>query len=435
MKLLGIQRALFGVLLFLSNGVFASDHIDGVPSLELHEQLDLTDLYVFPTANKPNHLSLIVNLYAGAADDAVFSEHVAYQVIIRKADIEGNSSTTQIVTSESEQAMIRCAVAAHTHHNDPQSLTCKMTRQQGQASQVVAQATTIVGQLPDKDQSPKPKPFKLFAGARSDPFFMSLDHFKQVAERQGFEPMPEGSGKNLLAHINVLTIALEFDMTLLFPNMPQGIYAVAAESLATTEDGTEKVFDRVGRPEITNLSLHRVNDEKAAIKEAYNQRHTFAAVPSKQAALFIERLRSNIAAYDQLDGVSNWSDSSLEQLTTLLMQDVQLIDLSKPCPILAKDTVVDYFAIEYALLQGKTHRTCGGRRLTDDVMRTIYALYIGGLAAKPTSFETGVSQPYQSSDNVLMAEFPYLAEPEPTAWLNINMKRFLINHIVKRRQD
>jgi hypothetical protein len=400
-----------------------------VPSLELHEQLDLADLYVFPTANKPNHLSMIVNLYAGAADDAVFSECVSYQVIIRKADIEGNSSKTQIITSDSEQAIIRCGVAAHTHHDDPQALTCQITRKQDGTSQVVAQATTLVGKISDDD--PQANSLRIFAGARSDPFFISRSHFKSVTKREGFSTVEPNSAGNLTHRINVLAIVLEFDMTTLFPNTAHGIYVVAAESLATTEEGTEKVFDRVGRPEITNLSLHKFNDDDDAIKASYNQRHTFAVLPSKQAALFIERLRSNIAAYDQLDGVSNWSDTNLESLMTLLMQDFLLIDLSKDCA--AQNDA--YFAIERALLSDEPHQVCGGRRLTDDVMRTIYALYIGGLAAKPTSFATGVSQPYQSSDKVLMAQFPYLAEPEPTNWYSINIRRFLINHIIKRRQD
>jgi len=41
---------------------FASDHIDGVPSFELHEQVDLTDLYAFKTEGKSGWMTLILNL-------------------------------------------------------------------------------------------------------------------------------------------------------------------------------------------------------------------------------------------------------------------------------------------------------------------------------------------------------------------------------------
>jgi len=428
-KQLGKQVMLVLALFIHSHWVFASDHIDGVPSLALHEQLDLTDLYVFPTAHKPNHLSIIVNLYPGAAADAVFSEHVSYQVIVRKADIGKNPSTKQIITSDNEQAIIRCGVAEHSNHDDLQALSCQITRKQGETSQTVATATTLVGKMSGDDQ--QTSPLRIFAGSRSDPFFISGSHFKSVINREGFPTIKPSSAGNLTDRINVLAIVLELNMATLFPNTAQEMYAVAAESLATTEDGSEQVFDRVGRPEITNLSLHRFSGEDEAIKESYNQRHTFAVLPSKQAALFTERLKSNIAAYDQLDDVSNWSDTNLESLIALLMQDVQLIDLSKDCS--AQNEA--YFAIERALLSHESHKACGGRRLTDDVMRTIYALYIGGLAAKPVSFETGVSKPYHSSDKVLLTQFPYLAEPEPTDWYSINIRRFLINHIIKRRQD
>jgi hypothetical protein len=419
-------------LALLGIGTRASDHIDGVPSLERHEELDLTDLYVFPAADRPGWLAIILNLYPGAADDAGFSPHVFYRIHLRPASIPEPGSGRRVSVSERDALVIECAVAGVEHGRTSQNgkVACEAHRTK-RGAKPVATATAPLSRVSDESSGP----MRIFAGARADPFFISKDHFEAVTKRadDGFEVSPSGSVENILARINVLSLVLEIDMAVLFPDRrpdrADDPYAVAATSFARTDSGP-KQLDRIGRPEINNLSLHPPTEDAARLKAAYNRRPAFSELPPAQARPFADRLTDNIGAYDSSDGTRDWSEADLADLVGLLLEDFQLIDLSKPCP-----SADGYFSIERAILQDRPHTACGGRRLRDDVVRTLYALYIGGLNADPADFETGVSAPYQGTDKGLRPGFPYLAEPHSTGLFDINVIRFLLNHVSKRNQD
>ncbi|MCJ8277550.1 MAG: hypothetical protein HRT44_05495, partial [Bdellovibrionales bacterium] len=93
----------------------------------------------------------------------------------------------------------------------------------------------------------------------------------------------------------------------------------------------------------------------------------------------------------------------------------------------------NFFGIEKQILLGVAVSSCGGRRLTDDIMQTLYALYIGGINAELTNFLTGVNEPYQSSSKNISSEFPYIAAPEEDSLFNI--KRHLLNTVIKAGQE
>jgi hypothetical protein len=414
-------------LLGATSSALASDHIDGVPSLELHEQVDLTDLYVFPTPDKKESLTTILNLYPGVGHHGHFSSKVSYRLHYRPVEkIEGH----RIILNSDQEIIIKCSFTDPKHHHwgsrnheDPGSVSCKTQRKDTNLSSEVA---GFVGQILNS----KTLELKIFSGSRSDPFFISREAFDMVTKREGFDSKAPGSVENLMEKLNVLTIAVELDLQSLFPNggVPRA-WAIAAESISEI-DGQAKVLDRVGRPEITNLSLHDFSGDEG-VKRAYNQTPAFEARKSEAYQSFKKRLNDNITAYDKFDEVTNWDIHSLHVVTETLLDDFLLIDLGGQCSA----DMNHYLAIEKAIWSGVKTDSCGGRHLKDDIMKTLFALYIGGLDAPIESYESGVSAPYQSSDKKLSDDFPYLANPERTGLGTFNAKRLLLNSIVKRMQE
>jgi hypothetical protein len=77
------------------------------------------------------------------------------------------------------------------------------------------------------------------------------------------------------------------------------------------------------------------------------------------------------------------------------------VDRSKP--FAEKST----FEIEQAMLQGRTHSTCGGRSLNEDVIDKLLTWVING--GNGPGISDGVDQATVRASNT----FPYLAPPNP----------------------
>jgi hypothetical protein len=411
-------------LLLPLSATWASDHIDGVPSLELHEQVDLTDLYAFKTANKPGWMTLILNLYPGVSDSGHFSRKVGYDLVLKQLNPLGSPWDTSLLGFRKEEATLSCSFTDpghHSHSRNKARVFCKVQKD----SAVLFEIEALVGKVK------KSESVNIYTGSRSDAFFITNEQFDTVTKRQGFSKKTARSGDNLMERINVLSIALEVDLTKVFNTEGNsGFYSVAAESY-TNVDGKKKVLDRVGRPEITNLSLHDVSGGRAPVKRAYNQTPVSKATVTKDYALFQERLISNIGAYDKHDGVVNWEMRDLENLADLLLQDELHFSLDENCD----SSGTQYLSLEFALMKGEAATACGGRKIEDDIMKMMYTLYIGGPFAEPSLYETGVSVPYQSSDKKLSVEFPHLAPPEDTGFFTFNPIRTLLNRVLKAQQE
>ncbi|MGZ3710291.1 MAG: hypothetical protein ACXVBE_00980, partial [Bdellovibrionota bacterium] len=113
-----------------------------------------------------------------------------------------------------------------------------------------------------------------------------------------------------------------------------------------------------------------------------------------------DRLAKNIAFYDAVDGKKDFSDSERKQLAAILVNDFQVVDMTKPC----KDG--DFLEIEKAMVAQKPHATCGGRRPNDDIMDTLFTLYVNN--GKGPKISDGVDHPFLEPST----KFPYLAEPD-----------------------
>ncbi len=397
-----IPALVFIFVLLSGIGSFASDHIDGAATIE-DGQADLTDLYAFKTPNKTESLTVILNMYPGVSPDGHYSSKVSYDIFIRLAEANKTPLKPGFQTYVMDELNIKCKFKDPGHHDkrnssDHAEFTCVLNKEET----VISSLTGHVGDILENET------MKVFAGPRSDSFFISAKTFLDVTNRKKFNSQSPGSGDNAMETINVMSIAVELDLKRL--GLQNGMLALGAQSY-TERGGVYEALDRVGRPEITNLSLHDFSGNNP-LKREYNLLRPFE-FPSIMSKKFKQRLVENISAYDALDPNQSWTTDGLDVLTDILVDDFLLINLDSQCVGIGNQ----YLNIEKELLLGQEIKSCGGRKLTDDIMMTLYALYMNGYQANLLSFETGVSDPYQGdSTKSLKSNFPYLDQSDESSW-------------------
>ena len=402
------------VLVFIFTGTWASDHIDGVPIPGTHRQIDMSDLYVFPAPSNKDRLSVFLNVYPGVGDDGHFSEKVNYKIIIHEVKPALDRQRFEIIDDTAH--VIDCHFTEHKSgfwlfgEDEPGTANCTLS----QHNTITAQITTTVGET----QESADNRIRFFAGPRSDAFFLVSEQLIAVIEREGFLSPDSKNHTNALENLNVLTLAFELDYDLI-GGAGSKYYAVAAETYTDYKQQGNTHLDRIGRPEITNMSLHSY-DDAAKIKLKYNRYPAFQTELADSQNIFRDRLKSNISIYDTYDKKRDWNDEKLQALTTVLLDDYLVINAASDC---IRDGN-GYMALEKALLQGEALTHCGGRKLTDDIMNILYALYISGLEGKLADYPTGVEEPYASSDKQLSPDFPYLAPADGSIFKRLVIKLF-----------
>ncbi len=165
-------------------------------------------------------------------------------------------------------------------------------------------------------------------------------------------------------------------------------------------------LERVGRPEIKNVTLSaKMFDQlnrNLEIRELYNNEDAFNLSKTYLEA-YRARFNANLAFFDGLDGKTDWKmgEHGEHPLTELLLADFLIVDVSRPF------SETSYFEIEEAVLRGRTHESCGGRWLNQDIIDFILTLYIN--AGVGPRISDGVDAPIRWSGK----SFPYLAPPNP----------------------
>ncbi|MBI3018059.1 MAG: DUF4331 family protein [Deltaproteobacteria bacterium] len=364
------------MVLIVSKSVFASDHIDGPVTMQ-HRVGDITDLYAFPSPQNPEHLTLILNTYPFVSEQGHFSDKINYDFIIHEADIVDGAFKLGL------QVFLSCRFRTPHDHSQHQ-IICE--------SDTGLYAEQYTNQIADQSDE---NDFQVYAGRRSDPFFFNADWAESVGN-DGI--IPTSTGDDTMALLNILSIVVEVDMAKLFKDSNHSMYAVAAE-IITHDDSTDssfRVLDRVGRPEITNVSM--VANGRRDFRDQYNQESSFG-IPDDKIELYRERLISNIAFYDGIDGNLDWTKSYRNKLADLLVHDYLVVDIAKPCESDA------YFDIEISMLSGEDHESCGGRKITDDIMDTLFTLFIN--ANNGDRISDDVDEPSE----LPLEQFPYLAPP------------------------
>lgn len=356
----------------------ASDHIDG-PITTQHRVADLSDYYAFPTPGKAGSLTLILNTYPVVPSNGHFTDRVNYAFLIRRAAIAATGEASALTTSD--EVVINCKfVTPREHHNHP--VNCTTTN--GLAANAVY----------NKVNSSKGD-FRLYSGMRSDPFFFYAQFAQALATEGVLKP---AKNDNTMARINVLSIVIEVELAKLFPNKTVNLLA-AATAVVTKDSPTAqlRILDRIGRPEVTNVSLFTPAGEKE-VRDLYNAERPFSVSVNAREE-FKTRLSRNIDHYDRIDQATNWNAAQKSAFVNVFTDDFLVLDVTKPC------NTDSFLEIEKAMIKGQAHQTCGGRKLTDDIMDTLFTIYIKGLDG--ARVRDGVDAPHKAPT----AAFPHLREP------------------------
>lgn len=368
-----------------------SDHLDG-PRMIAEPVIDITDLYAFPSPEKQGYLVLVMNVFPFAGNSAFFSDGATYKLRIRRAQKSAIGQKPAFDIDDKEYSFT-CSFTAPIKRDDSEKLI-----QEGICT--TPTGNTVSFQVND-EKGTEALGLRIFAGLRLDPFFADVTwvirttKYHQVASSD--KPV------NFLEGANVLSIVIEAEVATLFGVEGSPLLAIIAE---TGTAGKMPVrLARLGRPEIKNFTMSvpvadTVNSD-LEIRDLYNQEDAFNLSPFYLGA-YRARLNANLADWDSCDGKTDWQldEQRNHPLTDFLLADFLILDVSKP---FSEDS---YFEIEQAMLKGVAHRTCGGRSLNDDIVDTMFTLYIN--ADNGPKISDGVNQLKPASKT-----FPYLQKPNP----------------------
>src|ERR671916_2520498 len=369
-----------------------SDHISG-PRALADPIADITDVYAFPSPERPGQLVLVMNTLPFAQPSDALSDGLVYRFRLRPLTA-GTPSGPVPFTVESEEFVVDCVFSPPT------------AAAGGPGVQQEGTCTTPAGEVVpfelNDEQGGSGHGVRVFAGPRWDPFIMDA--------RAALTTIATGRlaftdpGSIFLDGKNVLGLVVELDCALLGGAQLVG---VVAETL--TRGRFTVRIERVGRPEVKNMLLapkqfDRVNTD-LEIRDLYNMEDAFHLGSSYQGA-YRARLNANLAFWDGLDGKTDWptDGNGTHPLTELVLADYLVVDPSKPYAEQGS-----FLEIERATREGGGHQTCGGRAPNDDVMDTIFTLMVN--AGNGPVIRDGVDQ----STRPASRSFPYLspANPDP----------------------
>lgn len=366
-----------------------SDHFSG-PRALADPAADLIDVFAFPAPADPQRLVVVMDVFGKAGPSAVFSDAVIYRFRFRRARIAATGPGAAFGVDPDE-------VAFDFTFDVPSSNDVAHPRQR-------ARCRTPGGETvwfdTNDEQGGRGSDVHVFAGQRSEPFFLDVHTILETAETRQLAFKKVGS--DTLYGTNVLSTVLELEWAKLLDGGP--MFAVVCETLRA---GPRPVrIERLGRPEIKNVSMSfkmfdQVNRD-LEIRDLYNSEDAFALTPDYVGA-YRTRLNANLSFWDSLDAKIDWplDETGNHPLTNLLLADFLVIDASKPFQ------EISYFEIERAMLAARPHATAGGRWLNEDVMDSIFTLYING--GNGPRINDGIDGPIAWSSKV----FPYLAPPNP----------------------
>ena len=365
-----------------------SHHISG-PRAVAEPIADITDLYAFPSPERPGHLVLVLNTLPFAPPTARFSDALLYRFRMRELTRSGPDAGSPFSPTE-DDIVIDCVFSTpEPEDGGEQHCTCRLP-----SGDTV---TVPVG----GDLATAGNGTRVFAGPRWDPFILDAPAMlKTIAtETLAFTD----SGAIYLDGKNVLSLVVELDCASVFGDVD--LIGAAAETL--TRGKLNVRLESAGRPEVPNMMLgptqfDRVNRD-LEIRDLYNMDDAFHPAHVYEGA-YRARLNANLAFWDGLDGNVDWplDESGAHPLTELMLADYLVVDVTKPYAEQGS-----FLEIELAARDGRAHETCGGRTLNDDVMDTIFTWLIAGGEGPP--IRDGVDRASRPAGQA----FPYLAAPNP----------------------
>jgi hypothetical protein len=367
-----------------------SDHISG-PRALAQPAADITDVYAFPSPERPGHLVLVLNTVPFAKPSEPFSEALIYRFRLRPLTLGARGDPVPLTANAEEHVfdVVFSAPADGDGRQRPQEGAC----------------TTPVGETVsfavNDERSDRADGVRLFAGPRWDPFIMDAAAALETISTEKLAFTDPGS--IFLDGKNVLSLVVEFDCARMLNGA--ALVGVVAETL--TRGNLSVRLERVGRPEVKNLMLapkqfDPVNRD-LEIRDLYNAEDAFHLSQAYLGA-YRARLNANLAFWDGLDRQVDWpaDENGAHPLTELVLADFLVVDVTKPYAEQGS-----FLEIELAARAGRGHQTCGGRALNDDVMDTLFTLLING--GNGPRVRDGVDRATRAASRT----FPYLAPPNP----------------------
>ena len=177
----------------------ASDHIDGLKTA-LDNAADLTDVFTFTSPRDPSKLVLIMDVHGIAFSGSKFSNAVDYKFRIRPID---NAQTLAPSADPRKEQTVVCSFTGWLLIPN-QRATCKFNF--GNATETISFDTRSPNFK--AGGSGEQNGIKVFAGVRSDPWFLDL---AKTLKFNASQPVPAGPGVNGLHGQNVLSIVVEVD--------------------------------------------------------------------------------------------------------------------------------------------------------------------------------------------------------------------------------
>jgi hypothetical protein len=363
-----------------------SDHISG-PRALAEPIADITDVYAFPSPERPGHLVLVVNTLPFAPPDGRPSDGLIYRFRVRPLVPRERSEYRAPFGVGDDEVVLDCVFS------EPSG--------SGQEGSCSTSSGDVISFEVDDESGGDGEGVRAFAGPRWDPFFFDAPAALKTIETGELAFSDEGS--IFLDGKNVLTVVAEIDCARVFDGA--ALVGVVAETL--TRGRLNVRLERVGRPEVKNMLLapkqfDQVNRD-LEIRDLYNMEDGFHLASSYLGA-YRARLNANLVFWDRLDGETRWrpDGDGKHPLTDLFLADFLVVDLEKPY-----QESGSFLEIELAHRAGREHASCGGRALNDDVMDTFFTLIVnGGDGPVIRDGVDGATRP--GSDT-----FPYLSPPNP----------------------
>src|SRR2546429_1171442 len=366
-----------------------SDHISG-PRALAEPIADITDVYGFPSPERPGHIVLVVNTRPFAQPSDFFSDGLVYRFRLHPltARVPGHPVPFAVVAEEFAFDCVFSAPGGDAQGHYQQG-TC-----------TIPGGETVSFSVND-EQGGSAHGVRVFAGPRWDPFIMDAPAALETIATGKLAFTDPGS--IFLDGKNVMSLVVEVDHA----ERLDGVELVGVVAETLTRGKFNVRMERVGRPEVKNMMLapkqfDPVNRD-LEIRDLYNMEDVFQLAEGYVGA-YRARLNANLAFWDGLDGKIDWpmNGNGIHPLTELVLADYLVVDVTKPYADQGS-----FFEIERATREGRAHETCGGRAPNDDVMDTIFTLLVN--AGNGPVIRDGVDRATTPASHA----FPYLAPPNP----------------------
>jgi hypothetical protein len=359
-----------------------SDHIDGPRSMG-EPAADVTDLFAFTSPENLARTVLAACVFPSAGEDAIFSNVIDHAIVVRRVSVLGVGNAAKFQPADDE---IRFSFRFEVLKRDAAGKTI----QRGVCTLPGGRELSLTVN-DEKGASTPEGEFRVFAGLRSDPFYLAWDVGR-------LQRLP-----NLLQHDNVLCIVVEFDTRAALDPAKGSLFGAIAETTPIPQPPTAlgypaRRIDWVGRPEQTNMRFNNPAMEGVDdLRDLWNQQTPFA-IPKALQPLFLQRLKDSFVVWDGLDGKSDWTPEALAANANVFLDDFLLVDVAKPI------TDQSHLEIEKSTLDGRPYRTGGGRTVDANSIDILLTWLVNHDREFLQGGATGATKPG-------MNVFPYFATP------------------------